>query len=244
MCKMIINADDFGYCRAVNHGIADAHLYGVLTSTTLLTNTPGFSHAAALSGTCKNLGIGLHLNIALGRPLTKGASLTGPDGYFIKPSSLLPGHIYEREEVCEELEAQYRKFTDTLGRKPTHLDSHLFTTDHNPVMEAAAIELAKNHCLPLRNHDIPGFPHVDFIQFRTYGAESGLDYVEEHIEDIASRPFVELMSHPAYADTYLMESSSYNWKRLGEFDFLVRDRTRKMLREHSVELIHYGQLDY
>ena len=242
MCKMIINADDFGYSQAVNYGIMDAHLHGVLTSTTLLTYTPSFSHAAALAKKCPLLGVGLHLNIALGLPLTKGSTLTGEDGTFIKPGNLPSSHIYSQEDILTELEAQYQRFVEVMEKKPTHLDSHLFTTDSNPVMAAAARTIALKYRLPLRNHDISGFPHVDFIQFRTYQGEPGLSYVYDHIEDISSRPYVELMSHPAYVDSYLLKSSSYNLQRLGELDFLVSRKTKDMLEKYSVELINYSQL--
>lgn len=242
MCKMIINADDFGYCRAVNYGIMDAHLHGVLTSTTLLTNTPGFRHAASLAKECPLLGVGLHLNIALGHPLTKGSTLTGEDGAFIKPGNLPSSHIYLQEDIQTELEAQYQRFLEVMGKKPTHLDSHLFTTDSNPVMADAARTLAEKYRLPLRNHDIPGFPHVDFIQFRTYHGEPGLSYVYDHMDDISSRPYVELMSHPAYVDSYLLQSSSYNLQRLAELDFLVSRKTKEVFESYSVELINYSQL--
>lgn len=242
MCKMIINADDFGYCRAVNYGILDAHLNGVLTSTTLLTNTPGFQHAAALSKEYPTLGVGLHLNIAFGRPLTNGRSLTGKDGFFIKPKDLPFSHIYLAEEILTELEAQYLLFIKVMDKKPTHLDSHLFTTDNNPVMAGAARTLAEKYRLPLRNHDISGFTHVDFIQFRTYQENPGLSYVYDHLDDISARPYVELMSHPAYVDSYLLQSSSYNLQRLAELDFLISVKTKGMLQKYSIELINYSQL--
>lgn len=242
MCKMIINADDFGYCRAVNYGILDAHLQGVLTSATLLTNTPGFQHAAALAKEYPSLGVGLHLNISLGQPLTNGRSLTGNNGAFMKLKDLPAFHHYLPAEILDELEAQYQRFVAVMNKKPTHLDSHLFTTDSNPVMADAARALAEKYRLPLRNHDISGFVHVDFIQFRTYQEKPGLSYVYDHLDDISARPYVELMSHPAYVDNYLLQSSSYNLQRLDELDFLVSSKTREMLQKYSIELINYSQL--
>lgn len=242
MCKMIINADDFGYCRAVNYGIADAHLEGLLTSATLLTNSPGFEHAVELSRQLKNLGVGLHLNIAMGRPLTAGATLIGKNGEFIKPRNLPPEHVYDPEEVSLELEAQYVRFVDAMGKKPTHLDSHLFTTDSNPVMAEVARNLAEKYRLPLRNHRITGFPLVKFIQFRTYDAEAGLDYIKDNIEHIVSHPYVEIMSHPAYMDSYLMNTSTYHVQRLAELEVLVSTQTKELMKAYGVELIHYGQI--
>ncbi len=43
--KVINNADDFGYSNAINYGIIDAHVQGILNSTTIMANMPGFEHA-------------------------------------------------------------------------------------------------------------------------------------------------------------------------------------------------------
>src|SRR5699024_3337774 len=69
MKRIIINADDFGYSRAVNWGIIDAHAEGLLTSTTLMTNMPAAEHAFKLGHAHENLGIGVHLTLTCGRPL-------------------------------------------------------------------------------------------------------------------------------------------------------------------------------
>lgn len=87
-----------------------------------------------------------------------------------------------------------------------------------------------------------GFPHVDFIQFRSYHGEPGLSYVYDHMEDISSKPYVELMSHPAYVDSYLILTSSYNLRRLEDLDFLVSNKTKDMLEKYSVNLINYIDL--
>ena len=239
MVKLIVNADDFGLCRGINYGIVDAYKNGILTSTTLLTNTPVLEHAIELSSQYPGLKIGLHLNIALGKPLTDGKSLVGENGEFIKPRNLDPNHIYDEKEVFDEIEAQYNKFISLMKKKPTHFDSHLFTTDSNSVMEKCAIQLAKKYNLPLRNHDIDGFHHVRFVQFRTYNGEVGLNYIYDNIEDIVKYEYTEIMSHPGYMDSYIMNTSSYNLKRLEELDFLTSNKTKEMIEKYGIELISY-----
>jgi len=49
MIRVIINADDFGFCRSVNEGVVLAHRRGVVTSASILANAPGFEQAAALA---------------------------------------------------------------------------------------------------------------------------------------------------------------------------------------------------
>ena len=42
---LIINADDFGKCHAVNVAIRDAFRQGLISSTTLMANMDGFDEA-------------------------------------------------------------------------------------------------------------------------------------------------------------------------------------------------------
>lgn len=43
---LIVNADDFGLCEAVNYGIIESHRNGVVNSTSAMMNMPAISHAA------------------------------------------------------------------------------------------------------------------------------------------------------------------------------------------------------
>lgn len=243
MTKMIINADDFGYSRGVNYGILDACLNGVLTSTTLMVSQGGAAHAAELSKRYPELEVGLHLNISLGEPLTMAGTLTGTDGKFIKPDAALAAdHRYDADEVYRELEAQYEAFMELMGSQPTHLDSHLFSTDKLPPMTEAAIRLAKKYDIPLRNHDIPGKPHVEFITFRTFHESPGLEYLERNFAEICRHEYVEIMSHPAYLDTEVLTKSSYNVQRCGELDILCSQRLMDLMKAYGVKLISYRDI--
>ena len=46
---LAVNADDFGFTRDVNAGIVEAHLHGILTSTTLMANGGQFNDAVQLA---------------------------------------------------------------------------------------------------------------------------------------------------------------------------------------------------
>src|SRR2546422_4030928 len=77
--RVVVNADDFGFSAGVNRGILEAHAAGVVSSVSVLVNTPGWPDARdrlrAIGGT---LGVGLHLNLTTGAPLTTAPSLTTP----------------------------------------------------------------------------------------------------------------------------------------------------------------------
>ena len=72
MTKLIINADDFGYCESVNHGIISSHINGIVTSTTIMANMPGFNHAVKLLEDFDTLGCGVHMTLSCNKPSFNG----------------------------------------------------------------------------------------------------------------------------------------------------------------------------
>src|SRR5256886_15719137 len=63
MKYLIVNGDDFGASSGVNRGIREAHLHGILTSASLLVNTPGADEAARLAAALPDLSVGLHADL-------------------------------------------------------------------------------------------------------------------------------------------------------------------------------------
>jgi predicted glycoside hydrolase/deacetylase ChbG (UPF0249 family) len=129
MKKVIINADDFGLVQGVNEGIVKAHQEGILTSATLMANMPGFEEAVVLAGANPNLGVGVHLNILRGQPVSptnKVESLLSKELRFIPSvSSLLRRIVWKRinfDEVEREFRAQVEKVLE-VGLEPSHIDS-------------------------------------------------------------------------------------------------------------------------
>lgn len=69
MKNVIINADDFGLSEGINKGIVKAFRDGLLTSTSLMVNMPGFEDAISLIRENPDLSLGIHINIIRGKPV-------------------------------------------------------------------------------------------------------------------------------------------------------------------------------
>ncbi len=128
--RVIINADDFGLCSGVNRAVVQAHTDGVLTSATIMANMPAFREAVDLTKKLPNLGVGVHLNISDGRPLSSNERihrLLDSEGQFaLSPSklallSMAANQI--KKTIRTEFASQIQLVIDN-GIKPTHLDSH------------------------------------------------------------------------------------------------------------------------
>lgn len=244
MTKLIINADDFGLSKGVNHGIVDCYRYGLCKSTTLMVNMPAARHAANLAKEVPGLQVGLHLNISAGSALTQGNSIQTSEHQFQKLSAWEQPFV--EAEVYAEFRAQFQLFIDLMGKRPTHFDSHLLVSDVDPIVRKVALRLAHEEQLPLRNAKVEKIPEVRFLWYKNVGVayheQIGLSYLYEAIDEIKKHEFVEVMVHPAYLDSYLMKHSSWNVMRLKDFDDVVSDELKRFLEEQGIEVIDYSQI--
>jgi chitin disaccharide deacetylase len=97
--RLIVNADDFGMTAGVNEGIVEAHVRGILTSTSLMVHHPAAAQAATLAREHPRLSVGLH---------------------FVDDTPELddPGH------AARVFTDQLSRFRELIGSEPTHVDSH------------------------------------------------------------------------------------------------------------------------
>ncbi|MFC0273708.1 chitin disaccharide deacetylase [Metabacillus herbersteinensis] len=223
MIQLIVNADDFGYSRAVNHGIIDSHVNGIVNSTTIMMNMPGTEHAIQLSKEHPTLKVGIHLVLTCGKPLLNNVpSLVNEQGNFKKLSSLSNYNGVNTDEVYQEWSAQIERAL-SYGINLTHFDSH-----HNVhgIKELASVvhKLATTYKLPVRNslqlpEGVQAFTDVFLHDF--YGETVVVDYFDKLLDKVTDGKSVEVMCHPAYLDNEVLLGSSYNVDRLKEYDILT-----------------------
>ena len=156
--RLIINADDFGLTRGVNRAIAELFRAGALSSATLMANGEAFADAVSLARELPGLGVGCHVVLTDGRPLSRPEeipTLLGPDRRLLRPSlaafarSALLGSL-NQAEIEHEASAQVSRLLES-GIRPTHLDSHKHTHMF-PVVLRALLRVADRFSVPaLRN---------------------------------------------------------------------------------------------
>lgn len=224
MIELIVNADDFGYSEAVNYGIIRAHTHGVLNSATVMMNMPGAEHALELSKKYPDLGLGVHLVLTCGKPLLQGhRTIVQPNGSFYKSPTLLFNEAIDTEEVKKEWVAQIERFL-SLGGRLTHLDSHHHVHGH-PELQAVIAELANSYHVPVRigrENSIPGTtPFSTVFAGDFYGDGVSEQTLTNIISNAKYGDVVEIMTHPGYLDSDVLEGSSYHTPRTREVDVLT-----------------------
>jgi hopanoid biosynthesis associated protein HpnK len=145
--RLIINADDFGFTSGVNRAIVKAHTQGVVTSATLMANSPAFAEAQQLAKGLPRLSIGCHVVLIDGEPVLPFETIPSFTQFGRFRGSLktfaaraITGQI-SAKELTAEATAQIRKIQTTgipVSHFDTHKHTHLFPKILRPLLKAAA----------------------------------------------------------------------------------------------------------
>ena len=155
MCRLIVNADDFGLTAGINRAIAEAQQHGIVTSATLMANSRAFDGAAALAhslaGGKARFSVGCHVVLLDGEPVLPADRVTS----LLQPGERNGSHFRAKlndfvmdsfrgklqpDEIEAEATAQIRRL-QAAGIEPTHFDTHkhahMFPAVLRPLLRAA-----------------------------------------------------------------------------------------------------------
>ncbi|HWI60281.1 MAG TPA: carbohydrate deacetylase [Symbiobacteriaceae bacterium] len=233
MKRLIINADDLGLSEGANLGILRAHQTGIVTSATVMMNMPGAVAALSLARQHPSLGVGIHLTLTGGRPLSPDVpSLTDADGSFLKNAS-----SPKRDELECELRAQVEAFLAS-GLTPTHLDSHHHVHLQIPAVAAIVLGLAEELKVPVRGLGGP----ARFIGSFYGTGNITPDALVAIMDGLEEGETGEIMCHPAYLDPELLAGSRYALERVHELTTLIDPAVRKAAAVRGIQLVSYRDL--
>ena len=249
--KLIINGDDFGITRAANFAMIDCFKHGILTSTSMMTNMPGASHAAELMKEYPDLSVGIHLNLTVGKPLIKThKTLLKEDGIFNKGMLQESSHV-SQEEIRQELHAQMEKYIELTGKKPDHINSH-HGIELIQGAEEVVCELSKEYDLPVRRFfTLPtgNHPKIDYeiplMKFTEYSNDySKIEDLTKlyTLEEIKSNDIYEFALHPGYVDYEIFQISSLNIGRAYDAHVLLSNEAKQWVKDNNIELVTYKEL--
>ena len=128
---LIINADDFGMCRAGNLAVFDLLKSGGITSSTIMAPCGWAPEACKFAKENPQFAIGVHLTLTSEWSNYRWApvsasntdSLRDEDGYMFKESDEVEKNV-DIDEVETEIRAQIERLKK-LGLNPSHLDNHM-----------------------------------------------------------------------------------------------------------------------
>jgi len=210
---LIVNADDFGLATGVNEGIVEAHVNGIVTSTSLMVDWPAAAHAVELAREHPRLSVGLHYV---------------EDG----PEIDEPGH------AARTFAAQLTRFRELTGSDPTHVDSHHHVhmsrlTTFAPLVAPLGVPLRGDGRVRYLG-DFYAQPRRGVVELDRVGAPFLLALIAREAADDG---FTELGCHPARVTGDLV--SSYSGEREVELATLTDPDVRAQIEELGLTLASY-----
>jgi predicted glycoside hydrolase/deacetylase ChbG (UPF0249 family) len=228
--RLIVNADDYGYSPGVSAGIREAHLRGIVTSTSALARTPSAkADLAEAAASCPKLGIGVHL------------ALTSVQLQFVLERA-------DAREIYDEWRAQIEAVAEA-GVDPDHLDSHRNVAYASPALLEVYVRLANEYELPVRLSDGARAPgdlqgrvrHPDTLVTGFFGEGATAATLGRVLAELPAG-VTELMCHPGHVDAALRAASSYRDWRERELALLTRPEWGEELKRRGIQLVTFASL--
>ena len=258
---LIINADDFGMCHAVNESVFRAFRQGLLRSTTLMVPCPWALHAMHFLAEHTEFPFGIHLTVISDwvdyrwGPVTrkeKVSSLINNEGYFYNfehmPQFLAQVDFHQLEmEFRAQIEAAL-----AAGLSPTHLDWHSLRISGRADIFDLMLKLAREYGLALRvagdssieTAQSLGLPCNDYHFLDSYGLDP-VGKSAHYAKLLRELPegLSEWALHPALDSAELLAiEPEGNHIRQTDFDFLMSPEAKDIVEEEGIILLDYRVL--
>lgn len=253
MKQLLIRADDLGFSEGVNYGIAKAVACGLVGSVGIMTNMDTAAHGIELLKKW-NVCLGQHTNICTGKPLTNPnliPSICQENGDFKSSrkyrSAAKQGEDFVvLDEVILEIEAQYHRFVELVGREPEYFEGHAVASGN--FFKGLEI-VAQRHNLPylamapgkavlFRNTEVYSYIPKDFAAYEADPFTGIQDAVASAHEGACDM----MVFHPGYIDNYLLTHSSMTTPRVKEAEMLCRPEVKAWLSGQDIKLVTYNDL--
>lgn len=258
---LIVNADDFGMCHAVNEAVMCAFPAGVLRSATVMVPCPWGLHALRFLAAHPEFPFGVHLTVISDwadyrwgpvTPREKVPSLIRADGSFYNFEQM---RYFLGQVDLKQLAMEFRAQIETVlaaGLSPTHLDWHCLRLDGWDAVSEVMLGLAREYGLAMRV-----VVRSQIARARSLGLptnDSG--FLDSYQLDLTGKQahYVELLRrlppglsdwaiHPGfnYPELLAIESEGHHMRQ-SDFDFLISQQARDVIEEEGIILLDYRPL--
>ena len=240
MIKLLIRADDIGYCDGVNRGIRDSVEAGLVKSVGLMPNmieaVNGFQMVKD-----QDVCVGQHTNLCLGVPCCNPKdipSLVNENGEFKSSSQFRNAFkdgvdLISLDDTILEIEAQYRRFKEMTGKDLDYFEAHAIASNH----------LSEANLSPMDEYGT--FCGMKIRQCRMRSMEKEYDpflTLQEAVKNADPSVVNVFVTHPGYVDAYLEMHSSLTVNREKEVAMLKNEEVKKWLQENEVTLVSYRDI--
>lgn len=257
---LIINADDFGMCHAVNDATLWAFSDGLVSSCSLMVPCPWRLHALQLLRDAPEIPFGVHLTAVSEQPLLRWGPVLCPheaptlldeDGYFYPEARI---DEFLAQVSLDELEREFRAQIEIVlasGLQPTHLDSHCGIHTRRESIFDMTMSLALEYGLALRasessfiaktrqiGYPAPEHPLVDSYHLQVGNKESAYAQMLRDLPPGLS----EWAVHPGIGNAEL-QAMMPSWRvRQSDLDFFTSAQAQEIVDEMKITILDYRTL--
>jgi len=258
---LILNADDFGMCHAVNAAIVRVLKAGVVRSTTLMVPCPWALHAMRFLAAHPEIPFGVHLTAICDgvdyrwgpvTPREKVQTLVDESGYFYTFDRMSE---FFAQVSLDELEMEFRAQIEVVlaaGLRPMHLDWHSLRIGRKPEVFDVLLALAREYGLALR---VAGRSWIEKVQSQGLPANDH-DFLDSYGLDLLTKAarYAELLRelpaglsewavHPGLDTPELLAiEPGDNRSRQADFDFWTSQQAKDIVEEEGIILLDYRAL--
>jgi chitin disaccharide deacetylase len=256
--RLLVRADDMGVAQAVNEACIKSHRDGIVKSVEVIVPGAWFLDAVRLLKENPNLDIGVHLALTSEwervkwGPLTLAPSLVDGDGYF-RPmtrqrADFPPGTGFvdaspKLEEVERELRAQIETAQRHLGKRVSHVSSHMYAARATPELQALTERLAKEYGLRMED---AGLKFAGTFGSSTFTSEQREKALVELLEKLLPGQWL-ILEHPAF-DTPEMRNIGHKGyenvaaDRAGVTHAFTSAKVKEVIARRKITLVSYADL--
>lgn len=252
--RLIIRTDDIGFCHAANMAIEKILHHGIVTSISVIVNTPWLDEAVEILQDHPKVSVGVHTNLNSEwreyrwgpvLPYDRVPSLVDEFGKFFGTRRDLMAHHPRPEEVEAEVRAQI-ELALKKGLRISYCDNHMGATAATIEFREIMEKLAREYRLGLTRY----FGEVDTKGIYSVAPEEKSEAAIQSIELLAEPGIYLMVIHPG-TDTPEMQAMTdlnanglfeMSKHRQAEADVLCNPRFKATVRDKGVELIGYQEL--
>jgi hypothetical protein len=257
--RLLVRADDMGVAQSVNEACIRSYREGIVRSVEVIVPGPWFLDAVRRLQEHPDLDVGVHLALTSEwervkwRPLTHAPSLVDADGYFRPMTRQRPdfppgtGFVDANPnlgEVERELRAQIETARRHLGKRVSHVSSHMFAARATPELRALTERLAKEYGLGMED---AGLKFAGMFGSSRSTADDREKALVDLVEKLGPGQWL-VVEHPAL-DTPEMRSIGHKGyenvaaDRAAVTHAFTSAKVREAIARRKVKLISYADLD-
>lgn len=252
--RLIIRADDIGFCHGVNDAIKRILEEGVVTSVSVMVTTPWLGEAVEIMKQHPEVSTGVHLTLNSEwkefrwgpvLPANEVPSLVDAFGHFYGSRTELMKHKPKVEEVAAELKAQM-ELAYRMGLPVSYVDYHMSaavsTLEFQEEVEKLALEYHVGISRYFGEQDTPNVYKIDPPNKLEEGIRIIESLKEPGIYLLVVHPGTDNPEMAAMTDLNTFGLKNMSRHRQAITDMLCDPGFKEAIERNNIELINYKDL--